>query len=81
MLQESFSSESIKQVAAVTVVEPSSKKRYEGGTGTFAARGSLDLYEPISQYEGKHRYDPNASWTKAEEKKLVRKVRIWSRRV
>ncbi|QKX54289.1 uncharacterized protein TRUGW13939_01374 [Talaromyces rugulosus] len=74
MSQESFSSESVKQVAAVTVVEPSSKKRYEGGSGTFAAGGSLDLYEPIAQYEGKHRYDPEASWTEAEEKKLVRKL-------
>lgn len=76
MSQESFSVESMKQVADVTVLEPSTKKRYEGVSGTFATGGSLDLYEPIPEYEGKHRYDPNASWTEKEAKKLVRKVRV-----
>lgn len=27
-----------------------------------------------SQYENRHRFDPNYTWTAAEEKKLVRKV-------
>lgn len=45
------------------------------GTGdAFALGASADLYEPIPEYEGKHRYDPSAEWTEAEEKKLVRKV-------
>lgn len=28
-----------------------------------------------SEYENRHRFDPNYTWTEAEEKKLVRKVR------
>lgn len=31
------------------------------------------VYEK-SQYENRHRFDPNYTWTPAEEKKLVRKV-------
>jgi hypothetical protein len=27
-----------------------------------------------AQYEGRHRFDPNYTWTEKEEKKLVRKV-------
>ncbi|KAK7752682.1 hypothetical protein SLS62_005451 [Diatrype stigma] len=45
------------------------------GTGdAFALGASADLYEPIPEYEGIHRYDPSAEWTEAEEKKLVRKL-------
>lgn len=38
----------------------------------FVGGGSLEAYEPIAAYEGRHRYDPKAQWT--EEKKLVRKL-------
>lgn len=33
------------------------------------------VYEK-SSYENRHRFDPNYTWTPAEEKKLVRKVNI-----
>lgn len=32
-----------------------------------------NVYEK-AQYEGRHRFDPNYTWTAAEEKRLVRKV-------
>jgi hypothetical protein len=41
----------------------------------FAQGGQLHYYEPIAKYEGRHRYDPAAQWTEAEEKRLVRRVR------
>ncbi|CUA78239.1 putative transporter YIL166C [Saccharomyces cerevisiae S288c] [Rhizoctonia solani] len=31
-------------------------------------------FVPITEYEGMHRFDPKATWTKAEEKTLVRKL-------
>lgn len=40
----------------------------------FAEGGSTKFYEPIPEYEGRHRWDPTAEWTPAEEKKLVRTV-------
>ncbi|EJT97231.1 MFS general substrate transporter [Dacryopinax primogenitus] len=30
--------------------------------------------EPIKQYEGYHRFDPKATWTQDEEKRIVRKI-------
>lgn len=42
----------------------------------YAEGGSTRFYEPIPEYEGRHRWDPTAEWTPAEEKKLVRKVRF-----
>ena len=41
---------------------------------TFATGASVKFSEPIPEYEGRHRYDPEASWSPEEEKKLVRKV-------
>ncbi|KAK3381808.1 major facilitator superfamily domain-containing protein [Podospora didyma] len=32
---------------------------------------------PRDDYEGKHRWDPEATWTPEEEKKVVRKTDIW----
>lgn len=32
-----------------------------------------DVYEE-AKYEGRHRFDPNYTWTAEEERKLVRKV-------
>ncbi|KAM0430067.1 hypothetical protein ACHAPT_006073 [Fusarium lateritium] len=40
----------------------------------FAVGGSSELYEPIPEYEGRHRYDPSAVWDPKEEKKLVRRL-------
>jgi hypothetical protein len=40
----------------------------------FSDPRSAELYEPIEKYEGKHRFDPSATWSIEEETKLVRKV-------
>ena len=32
------------------------------------------FYVPIERYEGRHRYDPKATWTEAEEKSLIRRL-------
>jgi hypothetical protein len=37
---------------------------------------AADIYAPIEKYEGAHRFDPNATWTEAEELSLVRRVSI-----
>ena len=38
---------------------------------------SLDkYYAPIDSYEGRHRYDPKATWSQAEEKALIRRLDI-----
>ncbi|KAJ9101059.1 hypothetical protein QFC21_003277 [Naganishia friedmannii] len=36
-----------------------------------------DKVPPSDKYEGKHRWDPEATWTKTEERKLVRKIDFW----
>jgi hypothetical protein len=41
----------------------------------FDDTGAAQFYQPIDKYEGKHRFDPNATWTPEEERKLVRTVR------
>ncbi|PMD16721.1 phthalate transporter [Hyaloscypha hepaticicola] len=38
----------------------------------FDDSGAAQFYKPIEKYEGAHRFDPNATWTPAEEKALVR---------
>jgi hypothetical protein len=44
---------------------------------TFASGGlAKDHYKPVQTYEGIHRYDPDFEWELAEEKRVVRKVRI-----
>lgn len=46
-----------------------------GSEQAFVKDGALaGLYVPIDTYEGKHRFDPTAQWTEAEERKIVRKV-------
>lgn len=44
------------------------------GNGVFNDSQLAQFYQPCDEYEGKHRFDPTAEWTEAEEKKLVRKV-------
>ena len=34
------------------------------------------FYAPIDSYEGRHRYDPKATWSRAEETALIRKLDI-----
>jgi hypothetical protein len=43
--------------------------------GAVYAEGGLTRdYAPIAEYEGRHRWDPRAEWTEAEERMLVRRV-------
>ena len=37
---------------------------------------AAEFYEPIEKYEGRHRFDPRASWSDEEERKLVRRVYV-----
>jgi hypothetical protein len=41
---------------------------------TFNADGLETFYKPIEGYEGAHRYDPEYTWSAADEKRVVRKV-------
>lgn len=42
---------------------------------THVGRENLaDAIPPHESYEGRHRYDPSATWTEAEERKVVRKT-------
>lgn len=76
---------------AVTIVQQTSipTQNYDGTSGVLAGGGSLEFYEPIPEYEGRHRYDPLAEWTEKEEKQLVRRViktlprilRLWIKRL
>lgn len=50
------------------------KKSVYNDRDAFVGGSSLKAYEPIQEYEGRHRYDPKAQWTEEEEKKLVRKL-------
>ena len=44
-------------------------------TATRIGRENLsDALPPHESYEGLHRYDPGATWTEAEERKVVRKT-------
>lgn len=42
----------------------------------WEAAEAVDIYKPIEGYEGAHRFDPSYHWTAAEEKALVRTVRV-----
>lgn len=53
-----------------------------GTTGLVNVKGSVfddssaaQFYEPPEKYEGRHRFDPKATWTPDEERRLVRAVR------
>ncbi|CAI7591859.1 unnamed protein product [Penicillium glandicola] len=61
---------------AVTVFQQTTTptNNYDVKSGVLATGGSLEFYEPIPEYEGKHRYDPLAEWTEKEEKTLVRRL-------
>ncbi|KAL8677724.1 MAG: hypothetical protein Q9186_005877 [Xanthomendoza sp. 1 TL-2023] len=41
---------------------------------------AFEIYKPIENYEGRHRFDPRATWSEAEEKKLIRRVSKWNER-
>lgn len=40
----------------------------------FDDSSAAQFYKPIEKYEGAHRFDPNATWTPEEERKLIRTV-------
>lgn len=63
-----------KTTPARTIVDqPTTSRNYAKGD-TFVTGASAELYEPIAEYEGRHRYDPFAEWTDKEERRVVRKV-------
>lgn len=41
----------------------------------FEDSGAAQFYEPNEKYEGRHRFDPKATWSPDEERRLVRTVR------
>lgn len=45
---------------------------------TFERFGKALHHQPVERYEGSHRYDPQFEWEPKEEKKLVRKVGLFS---
>jgi len=42
----------------------------------FDDSAAAQFYQPIAKYEGRHRFDPTATWTFEEEQKLVRTVSL-----
>ena len=42
--------------------------------GVFVAPEALDVYKPVEGFEGAHRFDPSATWSDEDEKRLVSKV-------
>ncbi|KAF4449516.1 hypothetical protein F53441_7221 [Fusarium austroafricanum] len=52
----------------------STKKRKYFTGDTFVSGAATELYKPIPEYEGIHRYDPTAEWTEKEERKLIRRA-------
>lgn len=74
-MSEKISSSLDSKEASVSIVQESPKpQKINGSSGVLAGGGSVELYAPIAEYEGKHRYDPTAEWTEKEEKVLVRRV-------
>jgi hypothetical protein len=55
-------------------VETSGEQNIHGSV--FDDSKAAELYRPVAKYEGRHRFDPNATWTEEEERKLVRTVRV-----
>lgn len=47
---------------------------HPNGASVFDDAAAAEFYKPIEKYEGRHRFDPSAQWTAAEEKKLLSKV-------
>ena len=57
----------------------SSPSAAESQENVFVAPEALELYKPVEGFEGTHRFDPSATWTKEEERRLVRRVCIDSK--
>ncbi|KAH8906744.1 MFS general substrate transporter [Coniochaeta sp. PMI_546] len=69
-----YASPDEKKIAADSIGSDSDESHHYGTGDVFAQGGQMRYYEPIAEYEGRHRYDPAAQWTEAEEKKLVRRL-------
>ena len=71
---------SIKAFPEAIIAETNGAKLFSrtGDRITFDTSSLDDYYKPIDTYEGRHRYDPTFEWTPAEEKRVVRKVSIFS---
>lgn len=55
-------------------IETSGEQTIHGSV--FDDSKAAELYQPVEKYEGRHRFDPNATWTEEEERKLIRSVRV-----
>lgn len=63
----------------IPIQEETSKTKDDGiavDESVFSNAKARDIYKPIEKYEGRHRFDVNATWSDDEEKKLVRRVRM-----
>ena len=45
--------------------------------GLVGRENLSDTLPPHESYEGRHRFNPNATWTGAEERKVVRKTDLY----
>ncbi|KAB5585756.1 major facilitator superfamily domain-containing protein [Coniochaeta sp. 2T2.1] len=63
-----------KKVVADSIGSDSDDSHQYVSGEVFAQGGQHQYYEPIAEYEGRHRYDPAAQWTEAEEKRLIRRL-------
>ncbi|KAJ9157056.1 MFS general substrate transporter [Coniochaeta hoffmannii] len=69
-----YGSVSDKKIVADSIGSDSDDSHQYVTGDVFAQGGQQQFYEPIAEYEGRHRYDPTAQWTEAEEKRLVRRL-------
>lgn len=69
------SSSSPQTVTSYDSDSPSEGEK-QSASDVYALGGQGKFYEPIPEYEGRHRWDPHAEWTEQEEKSLIRKVHI-----
>lgn len=57
-----------------SLVQSSGSSLVKNENNVFASPEATELYKPVAGFEGTHRFDPNATWTQAEEAALVRRV-------
>jgi hypothetical protein len=56
-------------------IESSTQNNIHGSV--FDDSRAAQFYQPVEKYEGRHRFDPSATWTSEEEQRLVRTVRLF----
>jgi len=57
---------------------PSTHEDYDSDKSAVVGRDKLsNAVPPDDKFEGKHRWDPEATWTPEEERAVVRKTDIW----